>query len=78
MLLHVQPLSVETTDYQLERLFEEAGSVVNCDVVADGSTGISKAIGFTEMATENKARKVVDRFNGQDLAGRTLYVSQAD
>ncbi len=54
-LLHVHRLSVDTTDSQLQQLFEGAGRVITCDVVTDGPTRISKVIGFVEMATEKEA-----------------------
>jgi RNA recognition motif-containing protein len=50
--LHVHHLPVSTTDSELQRLFEGSGRVINCDVVTDGTTRMSKAIGFVEMATE--------------------------
>jgi hypothetical protein len=31
-----------------------------------------------EMSTKKEARRAVDRFNGKDFAGRTIYVSQAE
>jgi RNA recognition motif-containing protein len=48
--LHVHRLPVSTTDSELQRLFEGVGRVVNCDLVTDGTTRMSKAIGFVESA----------------------------
>ena len=75
-MLHVHRLPVSTTDAELRRLFEGVGRVVNCDVVTDGSTRASKAIGFVEMATVQEARRAIDQLHGKELAGRVIYVSE--
>jgi RNA recognition motif-containing protein len=74
-MLHVHRLTPGTTDYELQRLFEGVGRVINCDVVANGDTRISRAIGFVEMATEHEARRAIDQLNGKELAGRVILVS---
>jgi RNA recognition motif-containing protein len=75
-LLHVHRLPVSTTDAELQKLFEGVGRVVNCDVVTDGTTRMSKAIGFVEMATAQEARKAIDQLNGKELSGRVIVVSE--
>jgi RNA recognition motif-containing protein len=74
--LHVQRLPSSTTDFELQKIFEKVGCVVNCDVVADGTTRYSKAIGFVEMGTEAEARRAINRLNGKKLAGRVIRVSE--
>jgi RNA recognition motif-containing protein len=37
---------------------------------------MSRAIGFVEMATEEEARRATDQFNGKELAGRIILVSE--
>ena len=73
-MLHVHRLPTSTTDYDLQRLFEEVGRVVNCDVVTDETTRNSRVIGFVEMETEEEARKAIARLNGKELAGRVIQV----
>jgi RNA recognition motif-containing protein len=77
-MLHVHRLPTCTTDADLQKLFEGVGRVINCDVIADGSTRSSKVIGFVEMETETEeeARRAIDQFNGKELAGRVIYVSE--
>lgn len=75
-MLHVHRLPADTTDYDLQRLFEGVGRVVNCDVVTDGTTRVSRVIGFVEMETEEEARKAIDRLNGKELAGRVIQIYQ--
>ena len=74
--LHVHRLPVSTTDSELQRLFEGVGRVINCDVVTDGTTRMSKAIGFVEMATEAEALRAIDQLNGKELSGRVIQVSK--
>jgi RNA recognition motif-containing protein len=74
--LHVHRLPSRTTDSGLQRLFEGVGRVVTCDVVTDGTTHMSKAIGFVEMATEEEARRAIEQLNGKELVGRVIHVSE--
>ena len=75
--LYVQRLPIQTTDAELRRLFERVGRVLNCDVMADASTRISKAFAFVEMSTAEEAERAVDRLNGAELGGRVIFVSEA-
>jgi RNA recognition motif-containing protein len=72
--LHVHHLPVSTTDAELQSLFEKVGRVINCDVVTNGTTRASKAIGFVEMATAQEARRAIDQLDGKELAGRVIQV----
>lgn len=76
--LHVHRLPVSTTDAELQRLFEGVGRVINCDVVTDGTTRVSRAIGFVEMATAQEAQKAIVQLNGRELAGRVIQVSEGE
>lgn len=76
-LLHVHRLPSSTTEVELQKMFEGVGQVINCDIVVDGTTRFSKAIGFVEMGTEEEARKAIDHFNGKELSGRMIRVSES-
>jgi len=45
-------------------------------VVTDGTTRMSKAIGFVEMATAQEAQRAIDQLNGKELSGRVIQVSE--
>ena len=75
-MLHVHRLPSSTTDFDLQRIFEKVGRVVNCDVVVNGTTRYSKAIGFVEMSTEAEAQRAIDQLNGKELDGRVIQVSE--
>jgi hypothetical protein len=44
----------------------------------DGTTSMSKATGFVEMATVQEARRAIDQLNGKKLAGRVIQISEFD
>jgi RNA recognition motif-containing protein len=75
-MVHVHRLPPSTTGSELHKLFDGAGRVINCDVVANGSTQASRVIGFVQMATEEEARRAIDQLNGKELAGRVIQVSE--
>jgi len=75
-MLYVHHLSSSTTDTELQTLFERVARVVNCDVVVNGTTRISRAIGFVEMATEKGARRAIAQLNGKELGGRRILIAE--
>ncbi len=75
--LYVGNLPYQTTDAELEEYFGQAGEVVSAVIITDRVTGRSRGFGFVEFATEEEAQEAKERFNGQDMGGRTLRVDEA-
>ncbi len=75
--LFVGNLSFATTSADLETLFAQAGTCESATVVTDRATGRSRGFGFVEMSSAGEAQKAIAQFNGTDLHGRTLNVSEA-
>lgn len=75
--LFVGGLSYGTTQATLQDAFAKAGSVVSASVIMDKMTGRSKGFGFVEMASDAEAQAAIDMWNGKDLDGRTVSVSEA-
>jgi RNA recognition motif-containing protein len=75
--LYVGNLSYGSTEGDLEALFQQAGSVVKCELMLDKFTSRSRGFAFVEMGTPEEAQKAVDMFNDQDLDGRNLRVNIA-
>jgi len=75
--LYVGNLSYETTVADLQRLFEGAGKVENCDLAVDRFSGKSRGFAFIEMATQSEADEAVKKFNNAELDGRALVVNEA-
>jgi len=70
-------MSYETTDSDLQSLFEEFGTVQSAQVIMERDTGRSKGFGFVEMANDEEAQAAIDALNGQEVGGRTLNVNEA-
>ena len=75
--LYVGNLSYGTTDSDLQRMFEEFGSVESVQVITDRETGRSKGFAFVEMANGQEAQAAIDALNGKDMDGRALTVNEA-
>ena len=75
--LYVGNMSFNTTEGDMQRLFEEAGQVVGCDLIVDKFTSRSKGFGFVEMGSQEDANKAIELLNGKDVDGRALTVNEA-
>jgi len=75
--LFIGSLPYATTSDQLKDIFAKVGKVVEANVVIDKMSGRSRGFGFVEMATEEDAKKAVDKLNGSDVDGRKIFVSEA-
>jgi len=77
MNIYVGNLPFETTDDDLKAMFEKHGEVSSAKVISDQYTGKSRGFGFVEMPDNEKASAAIAGFNGADMGGRTLKVSEA-
>ena len=77
MRLYVGNLSFETTGPNLEDLFAQVGAVESTSLVTDRDTGRSRGFAFVEMASREEGQKAIEQFNGTELDGRSLTVSEA-
>ena len=75
--LYVGNLSYGTTDSDLQRMFEEFGTVQSAQVIMDRESGRSKGFGFVEMGSDQEAQAAIKALNGKDLDGRALTVNEA-
>ena len=75
--LYVGNLSYSTTEDSLEELFQQAGTVVKCELMLDKFTSRSRGFAFIEMDTHEEAQNAVEMFNDQDFEGRNLRVNIA-
>ncbi len=77
MKLYVGNLSYQTTDASLQELFSQAGTVESASLITDRDTGRSRGFGFVEMASREEGEKAIQQFNGTEVDGRSLTVSEA-
>lgn len=75
--LFVGNLSPVATSDELQELFSGAGEVKSCRVIIDRESGRSKGFAFIEMGSQEIANTAKEKFNGQDLHGRAIKVSDA-
>ncbi len=75
--LYVGNLSFNTSESDLQQMFEKVGSVVSSTIIMDKMTGQSRGFGFVEMSSQDEANKAIAEFNGKDLDGRSLTVNEA-
>jgi RNA recognition motif-containing protein len=71
-------LSYDTTQDELDKLFSEVGHVTEVSVPFDHITGRPRGFGFVEFTEEVAAAEAIARFDGHQLHGRNLRVSQAE
>ncbi|HOG16558.1 MAG TPA: RNA-binding protein [Syntrophales bacterium] len=75
--LYVGNLSASVTDEDLKSNFSQCGTVLSVNVVKDRYTGASRGFGFVEMETAEAAQAAITKFNGGQLDGNTIIVSEA-
>ena len=75
--LYVGNLPYSVNDKSLLEKFSQAGKVESAKVITDRDTGRSKGFGFVEMSSEDEAASAIEKFNGTELDGRSMNVTEA-
>ena len=75
--LYVGNLPYKTTGDDLQQMFAGVGAVTSATIISDKFSGRSKGFGFVEMGSEEDAAKAIEMFNGQEMEGRKVVVSEA-
>ena len=77
MKLYVGNLSFETTENDLQDLFEQHGTVGEVALMMDRMTGKSRGFAFVTMQDNAQAQAALAALNGKEVGGRTLTVNEA-
>jgi len=77
MKLYVGNLSFETTENDLQDLFEQHGTVNEVHLMMDRMTGKSRGFAFVTINDNAQANAATSALNGHELNGRTLTVNEA-
>ena len=75
--LYVGNLPYETTESDLQTLFESAGSVSTVNIVRDRATGQARGFAFVEMSDEDSAKRAISELDKHAYGGRNLTVNEA-
>jgi RNA recognition motif-containing protein len=75
--LYVGNLPYETTETDLQTLFEGAGQVASVNVMRDRTTGRPRGFAFVEMSTPAEANAAVSQLDQHVYGGRNLTVNLA-
>ena len=77
MKLYVGNLSFESTEIDLQDLFEQHGTVNEVRLMMDRMTGKSRGFAFVTMNDDAQAKAAMNALNGHELNGRALTVNEA-
>lgn len=77
MKLYVGNLSFESTENDLQDLFEQHGAVNDVRLIMDRMTGKSRGFAFVTMNDDAQANAAMNALNGHELNGRALTVNEA-
>ena len=77
MKMYVGNLSYETTENDLQDLFEQHGAVNEVHLMMDRFTAKSRGFAFVTMNDGAQAKTAMTALNGRELSGRTLTVNEA-
>jgi cold-inducible RNA-binding protein len=75
--LYVGNLPYETTESDLQTLFEGSGQVNTVSIVRDRATGQMRGFAFIEMSDVEGARRAISELDKHELGGRSLTVNEA-
>ena len=75
--MYVGNLSFETTENDLQDLFEQHGTVNEVHLMMDRMTGKSRGFAFVTMNDDEQAKAAMAATNGKELNGRALNVNEA-
>ena len=75
--LYVGNLPYETSESDLQTLFEGAGAVNTINIIRDRATGQARGFAFVEMSDAEGARKAISELDRHQFGGRNLTVNEA-
>ena len=75
--LYVGNLPYETTESDLQALFEAAGPVSSINIIRDKTTGQARGFAFVEMSDAEGAKRAITELDKHQYGGRNLAVNEA-
>lgn len=71
---YVSQLGEDTTEDDLQGVFDKYGHVSHVKVIRDHDTQVSKGFGFVKFDTQDEANAAVEGVNGEDINGSQISV----
>ena len=75
--LYVGNLPFQTTESDLQALFEQSGQVAGINIVRDRATGQARGFAFVEMSDADGAQRAITELDKHEYGGRSLTVNEA-
>jgi cold-inducible RNA-binding protein len=75
--LYVGNLPYQTTEADLQTLFEAVGPVASINVMRDRATGQARGFAFVEMSDAESAQRAIKDLDRHEYGGRQLTVNEA-
>jgi RNA recognition motif-containing protein len=75
--LYVGNLPYQTTESDLQTLFEAAGVVNTINIMRDRATGQARGFAFVEMSDADGAERAITQLDKCEYGGRNLTVNEA-
>ncbi len=75
--LYVGNLPYQTTESDLQTLFESVGSVASINIMRDRATGQARGFAFVEMSDAEGAQRAISELDRHEYGGRNLTVNEA-
>jgi RNA recognition motif-containing protein len=75
--LYVGNLPYQTTESDLQTLFESVGAVASINVMRDRATGQARGFAFVEMSDDEGAKRAISELDRHEYGGRNLTVNEA-
>ena len=70
-------LPYQTTESDMQTLFEGSGQVASVNVVRDRATGQARGFAFVEMSDAEGAQRAIKELDRHEYGGRNLTVIEA-
>jgi RNA recognition motif-containing protein len=70
-------MSFQTTEADLQAMFQAFGQVGRINIVTDRETGRARGFAFVEMPNDAEAAKAIAALDGKEMGGRSLKVNEA-
>jgi|SRR5688572_23380647 cold-inducible RNA-binding protein len=75
--LYVGNLPYQTSESDLQALFESVGAVSAVNLVRDRATGQARGFAFVEMSDSEGAQRAINELDKHQYGGRSLTVNEA-